>query len=131
MCDAGPRLNQAKVRIRSKLTHEPTVGDGIRGFVSHSRRGLLRSATVHGKSEQIDVEAMETEAGDTIDFVVDIREGLNSDQFLWSLEIGLEDVNATPQNMVLVPAQWEVGTPRHVECRIGRKANFVARRVQC
>ena len=77
-------------RIRSKLIHEPTVGDGIRGFVSHSRGGLLRSAMVQHNSEPLDVDAMATEAGDTIDFVVDIRDGLNSDQFLWSPEVALE-----------------------------------------
>jgi hypothetical protein len=32
----------------------------------------------------LDVDAVEVEAGETIDFVVDFREGLNSDQFLWS-----------------------------------------------
>jgi hypothetical protein len=92
-----------RFRVRSKLTHEPSVGDGIRAFVSHSRRGLLRSATVHHSSEAIDVEALETDAGDTIDFVVDIREGLNSDQFLWSPEVALESLagtgTASPQHV--------------------------------
>ncbi|MDX1929301.1 MAG: PSD1 and planctomycete cytochrome C domain-containing protein [Pirellulaceae bacterium] len=92
-----------KFRVRSKLIHEPAVGDGIRAFVSHSRRGLLRSATVHHSSEAIDVEALETEVGDTIDFVVDIREGLNSDQFLWSPEVALESLagtgTASPQHV--------------------------------
>ncbi len=77
-------------RIQSKLNHEPTVGDGIRAFVIHSRAGLLRSTTVHASSEQIDVAAIRTEPGDTIDFVVDIRDGLNSDQFLWSPKVALE-----------------------------------------
>jgi mono/diheme cytochrome c family protein len=81
-----------KFRIRSKLIHEPIVGDGIRGFVSHSRRGLLRSATVHKSAEQIDIDVLETEVGDTIDFVVDIREGLNSDQFVWSPIVTLESL---------------------------------------
>ena len=66
------------------------MGDGIRAFISHSRVGLLRSTTVHHNSEQINVDALATEAGDSIDFVVDIRDGLNSDQFLWSPEVILE-----------------------------------------
>ena len=77
-------------RIQSKLIHEPTAGDGIRALIIHSRAGLLRSATVHASAEQIDVAAIPTEPGETIDFVVDIRDGLNSDQFLWAPSVYLE-----------------------------------------
>jgi len=73
--------------LHSKITHEPEVGDGIRAFVSHSRNGLVRSLTLHHSSEQIDIESIAIQKGDTLDFVVDIREGLNSDQFLWSPKI--------------------------------------------
>lgn len=87
-----------KVTIRSKLMHEPTVGDGIRAFISHNRSGLLRSATVHHSSEQLDFDELAIEAGDTIDFVVDIREGLNSDQFLWSPIVTLETSGTSGSN---------------------------------
>ena len=75
--------------IRSKLTHEPAAGDGIRGFVVSSRVGLLGSATIHAKSTDLNVATLAVEAGETIDFLVDIGSGLNSDQFLW--EIALTD----------------------------------------
>ncbi len=78
--------------ITSKLIHEPAVGDGIRAFISHSRRGLLRSATMHHSSTTLDVEAMTMSAGDTVDFIVDIRDGLNSDQFLWAPRVELATV---------------------------------------
>ncbi len=73
--------------ITSKITHEPEVGDGIRAFVSHSVSGLLRSATLHHSTEPIDVDSIPVQKGDTLDFIVDIRDGLNSDQFLWSPKI--------------------------------------------
>ena len=73
--------------IASNISHEPEAGDGIRAFVSHSLGGLLRSATVHHATEQIDVESVPVKKGDTLDFIVDIRDGLNSDQFLWSPKI--------------------------------------------
>lgn len=73
--------------VHSKITHEPEVGDGVRAFVSHSRNGLLRSVTLHHSSEQIDIESIAIQKGESLDFVVDIREGLNSDQFLWSPKI--------------------------------------------
>lgn len=71
----------------SKLIHEPEAGDGIRAFVSLGSRGLLRSAVVHHATEEIDLDAIVMNKGDTLDFIVDIRDGLNNDQFLWSPKI--------------------------------------------
>jgi mono/diheme cytochrome c family protein len=73
--------------ITSPLVHEPEQGDGIRAFIGHSVRGLLRSTTLHHSTEALNVEAIPMSKGDTLDFVVDIRDGLNSDQFLWSAKI--------------------------------------------
>ncbi|MEO6740273.1 MAG: PSD1 and planctomycete cytochrome C domain-containing protein [Chthoniobacteraceae bacterium] len=73
--------------ITSTLIHEPAVGDGIRAFISHSGRGLLRSTTLHHSTEALDIAAMPMGKGDALDFIVDIRDGLNSDQFLWSPKI--------------------------------------------
>lgn len=78
--------------IRSKLTHEPAAGDGIRGFVVSSRVGLLGSAVIRAKATEVNVAALAVEAGETIDFLVDIGDGLNSDQFLW--DISLTDTQA-------------------------------------
>ncbi len=73
--------------INSTLIHEPQVGDGIRAFVSHSRLGKLRSATVLGVDAVMNLDTIAFKAGDTLDFIVDIGSGLNSDQFLWSPKI--------------------------------------------
>jgi len=73
--------------ITSTLIHEPSEGDGIRAFISHSRRGLLRSTKAHHSTAELNVEAIAMNAGDTLDFVVDIGDGLNNDQFLWAPKI--------------------------------------------
>jgi hypothetical protein len=73
--------------IASTLIHEPAVGDGIRAFISHSGRGLLRSTVLHHSTEAVNLDAIPMCKGDTLDFIVDIRDGLNSDQFLWSPKI--------------------------------------------
>ena len=73
--------------IRSTATHEVAAGDGIRCWVVSSRHGVLKSATVHNAKAELDVDPIEVEAGDTIDFVVDFRDGLNSDQYLWAPKI--------------------------------------------
>jgi hypothetical protein len=76
--------------LRSVLVHEPKAGDGIRAFVSHGRRGLLQSATVHSRSERLDLAALSLDQGDTLDFIVDIGGGLNNDQFLWAPRLTLQ-----------------------------------------
>lgn len=70
--------------LSGTLIHEPSEGDGVRGFVISSRDGELQSATVHqGKSEFSTVH-LRVQAGDTLDFLVDIGGGLGYDQFLWN-----------------------------------------------
>jgi len=75
------------IAIQSKLVHEPAAGDGIRAFVVSSKVGLLGSAKLLAKSTDLKVESIGVEAGETIDFLVDIGDGLNSDQFLWSVAL--------------------------------------------
>ncbi|MFO1483742.1 MAG: DUF1549 and DUF1553 domain-containing protein [Verrucomicrobiaceae bacterium] len=73
--------------LRSTLIHEPTLGDGIRAFVSHSRLGKLLSTKAHASTTDLSLAAISCKAGDALDFIVDIDVGLNSDQFLWSPQI--------------------------------------------
>jgi hypothetical protein len=73
--------------LRSTLIHEPKVGDGIRAFVGHSRLGKLLGTKLHGSKADLSLAAISFRAGDTLDFIVDIDIGLNSDQFLWSPQL--------------------------------------------
>ncbi len=73
--------------VKSTLLHEPAAGDGIRSFISHSRQGRLHAGRLHQGSADLNFDSLTFLAGDTLDFVVDIDEVLNSDQFLWSIRI--------------------------------------------
>ena len=73
--------------LRSTLIHEPEVGDGIRAFVSHSRLGKLLGTKLHGSQADLSLTSIAFQKGDTLDFIVDIDIGLNSDQFLWSPQL--------------------------------------------
>ncbi len=84
----------ATVSIRSKLVHDAAPGDGIRAFVVSSRSGKLQSAKIHRKSVDLNVETLAVERGETIDFVVDIGDVLNSDQYLWKVAISDEAADA-------------------------------------
>ncbi|HEX6984949.1 MAG TPA: DUF1553 domain-containing protein, partial [Planctomycetaceae bacterium] len=79
------------VSIRSVVTHEPDVGDGVRCRIVSSRHGLLASAAVRHAARPLDLDEIEVRTGDVIDFVTDRATDLNSDQFLWSPEIRMTD----------------------------------------
>ena len=76
--------------ISSKVNHEPRVGDGIRCWVISGAGKVLKKAEVHHRSELFEFEHLEMQAGDVLDFVVDINANLNSDQYLWPVRIELK-----------------------------------------
>ncbi len=80
--------------LKSTLVHEPEAGDGIRAFVGHSRLGKLLSAELHAAKADLSLPEVIMRAGETLDLVVDIGGGLNSDQFLWAPQISARNLSA-------------------------------------
>jgi hypothetical protein len=76
-----------RLSIQSKVSHAPTEGDGIRTFIVSSRAGLLQAAKVHAQTSEWNLNSIDVEPGETIDFVVDIGDVLNSDQHHWSVTL--------------------------------------------
>ena len=75
------------VRIRSEIKHEPAAGDGVRAFIVSSKQGVLGSSKVHQRSMTMHVDEMQLAAGEAVDFLVDIDQVLNSDQYQWRITI--------------------------------------------
>jgi hypothetical protein len=73
--------------IQSNLKHDPELGDGIRAFVVSSGGRLHHSVNLHHNTRQLDVETLDVKRGDTVDFIVDIGDVLNNDQYLWTTVI--------------------------------------------
>ncbi|MES2594886.1 MAG: DUF1549 and DUF1553 domain-containing protein [Verrucomicrobiota bacterium] len=73
--------------VKSTLLHEPAPGDGIRSFISHSQQGRLHAGRLHQGTADLNFATLAFQEGQTLDFVVDIGEVLNSDQFRWSMRI--------------------------------------------
>ncbi|KAF0178584.1 MAG: hypothetical protein FD161_1889 [Limisphaerales bacterium] len=95
------------VSIAGRLAHETSAGDGVRAFITHSRLGQLRTVTVHNAAEDLRVASTAVQAGDTLDFIVDYRANLNSDEFKWSPVITeLNTAAAAPGAPVLVK-EWD------------------------
>jgi hypothetical protein len=80
-----------KVRISGMLEHMRTEGDGVHAAVVSSRHGVLGEWNLHNVKTQVEFERVAVEKGDTIDFVVDIRGGLNNDDFLWAPTIQIAE----------------------------------------
>jgi hypothetical protein len=73
-----------QVTITGTARHENKEGDGIRAHLLSSRAGLLGSWVLHNEKAETKVASLAVKQGDTIDFVVDFRAGLNSDMFKWA-----------------------------------------------
>lgn len=72
------------VRIESILAHKQPGGDGVRGSILSSRHGLVQTAVAENAQVKLIVAELAVRAGDTLDFVVDLRANINYDEFTWA-----------------------------------------------
>jgi hypothetical protein len=91
------------IDIESIISHEVAEGDGIRAWVIHNGNGVLFEQRVHRSQSECRLKSVSVNQGDTIDFVVDIADTLNSDQHLWSPKILRVDSNSLEHSTV----RWE------------------------
>ncbi|HVK59070.1 MAG TPA: hypothetical protein VM735_09835, partial [Candidatus Kapabacteria bacterium] len=78
-----------ELRIAGALEHKRTEGDGIHAAVVSSESGVLGEWNLHNVKAKTDFDRVRVQKGATIDFVVDIRGGLNNDDFVWAPVITL------------------------------------------
>jgi hypothetical protein len=86
----APRDGQ--VTVSGTLAHGSASGDGVRGRIVSSRAGELASLNVHNKSAQTQLDGIQVKAGDTLDFVVDCRQSVNSDSFSWPVVLKMRNI---------------------------------------
>ena len=90
---------QGVVHLRSMMEHQEAVGDGVRCTIISNRHGVLATELVHNKKWDFERDSITVEVGDTLDFVTDIYQVLNTDQYLWQLELSANnDTNFTNWN---------------------------------
>ncbi len=75
------------IRISGKVEHSTEEGDGVRAWIVSNRLGVIGHWIVHNRKEEIKFPEVSVITGDTIDFVVDRRDGLHHDEFLWAPKI--------------------------------------------
>ena len=101
-----------KVQITGRIKHEPAEGDGIMARVISSRHGLLGAWSLHASESDANFYGIAVEAGDTIDFEVDVKGGLNSDQYLWAPVVTMMDPPAEGAVAKAWDAKAEFGGPQ-------------------
>jgi hypothetical protein len=114
---AGNDLQHAAIRrwvapedgvvvITGTLAHSHQEGDGIRARVVSSRGGQLGNWTLHNDKAETKFASVEVNRGDQIDFVVDLRDNLNNDDFTWAPVIKLANPQTTALSAGDAAAEW-------------------------
>lgn len=96
------------VRIESSFEHEPPQGDGVRAFIvgSGSTPRIVAQSSFHNSKAELNVDTLSVSKGDTIDFIVDIGDGLSYDQFLWRTKL-VEVAQPNQDQGVTKSAVWD------------------------
>lgn len=99
--------SDGKFAVKSLAVHAVAAGDGIRCWIVSSRNGVLKSTVLHNQQQIMNVESIEVQAGDTIDFIVDLRANLNSDQFIWKAAISDTQPASGVPSVGVAPRTWD------------------------
>ncbi len=91
-------------RIEGELDHPKKGGDGLMGQIVSSRQGELGRWIAHDGSAKTVVEQCEVLAGETIDFVADMRSNSEYDTFTWSPTIKL--IKAKADSSAPTKTEW-------------------------
>jgi len=78
-----------QVHVEGVLSHPSEQGDGVRGRVISSRGGMKGEWTAYHAEAGTVAADIAVERGDTIDFVVDGRGGIDFDTFRWPVTVRL------------------------------------------
>jgi hypothetical protein len=92
------------VYVSGAAVHKNEAGDGVVASIVSSRDGALATYTLHNRRAEARVEPVTVKKGDTIDFVVDYRDNLNSDDFYWAPVIKAQEASAGAAGE---PVVWE------------------------
>ena len=72
------------VSVAGPLKHDAMEGDGVRGRIVSSRKGLLGEWVVKNNAVRTPVAELEVRASDTLDFVTDPLASPDHDSFAWA-----------------------------------------------
>lgn len=77
------------IEIKSRMKHQPEPGNGVRGRIVSSTKGILKEAKVDHSEAELNVASIKVEVGDTIDFLADWQGQILHDEHEWRITIQL------------------------------------------
>ena len=77
------------IEIKSRMKHLPESGNGVRGQIVSSTKGILKEAKIDHSEAELNVASIKVEVGDTIDFVADWQGQILHDEHEWRITIRL------------------------------------------
>lgn len=96
------------IQIKGELQHPSDKGDGVRGRIVSSRKGVVGEWVVFNQKTNTNIGTLEVKRGDTIEFAVDCRGSVEYDSFTWSPVI--QDVTAGRNASSEHPGEWNAKT---------------------
>lgn len=97
-----------RIAIQGVLGHASPSGDGVRGRIVAQSIGQLGEWSVNHAETATAIEPFDISAGQTLDFVVDCRENVNSDSFTWPVTLTFEGQKIDSQQTFRGPAAVSV-----------------------
>jgi hypothetical protein len=76
-----------QVTVAGKLSHGSEHGDGVRGRLVSTARGLIAEWTIHNGVIDTPAEALAVADGEAFDFIVDCQSSETSDSFGWPVQL--------------------------------------------
>lgn len=84
------------VAIDSALSHESANGDGVIGQIATTRGGIVGEWPVKTGNTPVRIPSVAVEPGDTIDFIVNCGETVESDSYQWTITLKLQPEGGKP-----------------------------------
>ena len=79
-----------KLQIKARLRHENENGDGVVGYITSSRIGLIHHYSAHNNFDDAKHVGIPVQAGDTIDFIASPDGSPSYDTFQWSINLEMD-----------------------------------------
>ncbi|HUR45058.1 MAG TPA: DUF1553 domain-containing protein, partial [Candidatus Saccharimonadales bacterium] len=97
------------IAIKGEFEHATDKGNGVRGRIVSSRKGLLGEWLASHSKTNIALTKIEVKSGDTIDFITDCRDDVSFDSFLWAPIVKYGGKNKAGDEKVEFSAKTDFG----------------------
>jgi hypothetical protein len=105
----------AVIRIDGELEHGSDKGDGVTGYIVSSRDGIVWQGDAHDSETESEVEYLNVNKGDVIDFVTACKSNDGYDSFRWTPTIKvLESLDGNPAGRLEWSARRDFEGPQPV-----------------